>query len=483
MIKSLQEFEAELKAAEGKLASCMIADVFDYSKRQREKERLMRARYYGREIPIAERVAGKDGISNKLQNDFRGDIVDSFTGYIFGNDLKYIIKPERYKGGNKSAQFIKDQEFFDYFCDKNQFSELDLETGKNQSICGKGARLCYIEGESIKGALSQGAKIQGLPRYRVIDIKPSECVFVYEGTTNRLQCAFRFYRVWKVDLNGNNSEFMQCEFYDDKTVRYYIGDSQGRSWTKNKDDAIHGFSLVPLFEFENNKERQGDFEKVESLIDAYDKIISDGVSEIEAFRMAYLVVSGGAVISDAGLEKMKRTGCLSLPDANMKMSYLVKSSDGTFIDSLLDRLQKNIYRFSKTVDTTSDTFTGSGASGEARKWALLGFENKATLKINKFKKALKYQFDVLASAWNDVGISITSDILKIEVDRNLPVELLAQAQTAGALKGLVSDRTILSTLSFVDNPDDEMARMQEEAKEKGIGRMGLNLIDLDNVGE
>jgi hypothetical protein len=131
MIKTLHEFEAELKEAEGKLASCMISDVFAYSKHVRDKERLMHARYYGRQIPIAERVAGKDGINNKLQNDFRGDIVDSFTGYIFGNDLKYIIKPERYKGGNKSKQFIKDQEFFDYFCDKNHFSELDLETGKN----------------------------------------------------------------------------------------------------------------------------------------------------------------------------------------------------------------------------------------------------------------------------------------------------------------------------------------------------------------
>jgi SPP1 family phage portal protein len=118
----------------------------------------------------------------------------------------------------------------------------------------------------------------------------------------------------------------------------------------------------------------------------------------------------------------------------MKMSYLVKSTDVTFIDSLLDRLQKNIYRFSKTVDTTSETFTGSGASGEARKWALLGFENRATLKINKFKKALKYQFDVLASAWNDVGITITSDILKIEVDRNLPVELLGQVGLGNGLK-------------------------------------------------
>jgi hypothetical protein len=84
----------------------------------------------------------------------------------------------------------------------------------------------------------------------------------------------------------------------------------------------------------------------------------------------------------------------------------------------------------------------------------------------------------LATAWNDVGITITSDILKIEVDRNLPVELLAQAQTAGALKGIVSDRTILSTLSFVDNPDDELARMQEEAKGMGAGP-----VDLDNVGE
>jgi SPP1 family phage portal protein len=114
----------------------------------------------------------------------------------------------------------------------------------------------------------------------------------------------------------------------------------------------------------------------------------------------------------------------------------------------------------------------SGASGEARKWALLALENKGSIKIAKFKKALTYQFKVLASAWNKIGISINESNLGITFDRNLPVELLQESQIAANFKGIISDRTLFENLSIIKNADDEIVRIKDE-------QVPINLDEVD----
>lgn len=460
---SITKFYAEIKSAEGAITSAMLSDLWRSTFSRRSVEEKLFLRYQGTSLPIQSRTTTAiDNINNKINNDFRGDIVDTGTSYILGNPIKYTIKPERYNGGKESESFKKDTDFFDSFLGINQFDDTDFETGIFQSCCGHGARLCYV-----------GLNKTNLnyPDYRVINIDPTECVFIYNPSTGELDYSVRFYAIWETDGNGILKKKYQAEFYDKQYVYYYLSDYSFQNFIPNKEPQLHNFDYVPLFEVMNNVNKQGDFEKIEELIDAYDRALSDNQNEIEAFRLAYLVTFG-IKLSPGDISRAKQIGVFDMEQGD-RMEYLTKQINKEFTDSHLDRLTKNIYRFAKSIDTTSDTFTGSGASGEARKWALLSLENKGSIKIAKFKKALNYQFKVLSSAWTKIGITLNESMLSIQFDRNLPVEMLQESQIAMNLKGIVSDRTLFENISIVKNADDEIIRKQQEQSP----------IDLDNMKE
>jgi SPP1 family phage portal protein len=459
---AIEQFYIQINSAEGEITSAMLADLFNSTLPRRNIEGNLFLRYQGQGLPIQSRKTNSiDAINNKLENDYRGDIIDTGTSYILGNPIKYTVKPERYESGKDSEKFKKDTDFFDEFLALNSFDDTDFETGIFQGVCGHGARLCFVGTEKTK---------LGYPQYRVINIDPTECVFIYNPSTGELEYSARFYTVYETDEYGNLQKKYQAEFYDKQYVYYYLSDLSFKKFVKNKEPQLHLFDYVPLFEVVNNVNKQGDFEKIETLIDAYDRALSDNQNEIEAFRQAYLVAYG-VVVDAKTLKTAKQCGLFSMEKED-KIEYLTKQINKEFTDSHLDRLTKNIYRFAKSVDTTSDTFTGSGASGEARKWALLALENKGSIKIAKFKKALTYQFKVLASAWNKIGISINESNLGITFDRNLPVELLQESQIAANFKGIISDRTLFENLSIIKNADDEIVRIKDE-------QVPINLDEVD----
>jgi SPP1 family phage portal protein len=117
-------------------------------------------------------------------------------------------------------------------------------------------------------------------------------------------------------------------------------------------------------------------------------------------------------------------------------------------------------------------------SGEARKWKLLGLENKAITKERKFTGALINQFKVLTSAWRKKGVDIQPTDIYWEFHRNLPVELSMEAATTSNLMGKVSEETRLSLLSFIDDPKWEMEKM---AQEQAIRLKAFN--DVAGAGE
>lgn len=52
----------------------------------------------------------------------------------------------------------------------------------------------------------------------------------------------------------------------------------------------HIFGRIPIVTLYNNEEEMSDLEKIESLINDYDRVMSDISDEFEAFRNAYLVI-------------------------------------------------------------------------------------------------------------------------------------------------------------------------------------------------
>jgi len=462
---NIEKFKEQLQNMDSAINNLMLKDLISGNAERRRRENLLYAQYQGKELAIQTRkMAEHDSINNKIACDYRGDIIDQFTGYLFGNPVKYTIKPERYEGGKDDPNFLKDTAFFDEFYSNNNFYDMDAETGKMQAICGRAARLCAILGKE-KTAL-------GFPNYSVLNINPSECIFIYDPSSSELIAALRYYYIYGKTTDGKDTINVQVEMYDRKNIYYFLSDNNLTNFVSNKPDEEHQFNFVPLFEVLNNEERQGDFEKVESLIDAYDRSVSDAQNEQEAFRNAYLITEGGS-FGEREQKAIKQTGIINLPEG-AKAFFATKSINDNFISNHLDLITKNIYRFSKTVDMTSSSFTGQGASGEARKWVLLGLENKASAKENKFKSALKYQFKVLSSAWSTIGVTLDWAKLSVNFDRNIPMETMLEADFLAKTKGLLSDRTRFENSKLVQNPDDELSRMEDE-KEPSI-----NLDEEDN---
>ena len=53
---------------------------------------------------------------------------------------------------------------------------------------------------------------------------------------------------------------------------------------------VSHFGRIPIITVYNNEEQMSDLEKIETLVNDYDKVLSDVSNEFEAFRNAYLML-------------------------------------------------------------------------------------------------------------------------------------------------------------------------------------------------
>ena len=149
----------------------------------------------------------------------------------------------------------------------------------------------------------------------------------------------------------------------------------------------------------------GDAEKVLSLIDDYDKDVSDNSNEVEAFVHAILCFEN-IRIDDKEITKAQHSGALRYNNGthNGKAYYLTKQINDAFTEHHLERLKNNIYRFSKTPNLSDETF--SAASGVSLRFKLQGLETKCGMFEAKMVAAGTYMFKLLASSWNKRGYNV-----------------------------------------------------------------------------
>ena len=69
---------------------------------------------------------------------------------------------------------------------------------------------------------------------------------------------------------------------------------------------------------------------------------------------------------------------------------------------------------------------------------------------------------VLCSAWKKKEIPLKAEDLDFEFTRNLPADMLYSAEVSTKLKGLVSEKTRLGLLPFVDDVDKEIKLLSDD---------------------
>lgn len=394
--------------------------------------------YTSRNLDIHHREFTDDAkINNKLENDFYSSIVNQCLGYLFGNGIVYDIDSDKYE----SEQFKEYQNDLFKWQIINNIADLDMETGKYQAVCGVGYRICYIaDGEE-----------------KVMNIKPWEVIPFMENDI--MKYAIRYYNTY--DSEGN--EITRLDFYDNTYIHEYeyrTGGTKGSPlhYIGKKE---HLFKYCPVIAFRNNEDEINDFEKVKSLIDSYNRLLSDTQNEVEEFRQAYMIFDNDAEIDKETILAARQTGAFTLPEGS-KAYYLTKDINPEFIQLQKDTLEQNIYKFSQSVNMTDENFSGGTQTGESRKWKILDLENKAIVKERKFEKGLREQFKVLCSSWNVRGKKLNYWDIHMQFSRAIPKDLSYLADVVTKLKGIVSDRTLISLMPFVDDVDFEFEQREEE---------------------
>lgn len=409
-----------------------VSRVIEDTREARKKMKRNYLEYMG-EVEILDRVFENElKINSKIANDFRGEIVNGIVGYMFGKPVVWKVKSES----------ERERAAVEIFRRRNGMAELDQETAEHMTICGVGARLCWVD---------KSAEV------RVKNLRPWEVAFVTEPGTDAIVNVLYVYER-EIRNGGLVTTETHADWYDDEMVHFLV--NRGGGWEAREDPKPHLFAGVPVIRFENNNLLMGDFDKVRSLIDAYDRVVSDSQNEIEEFRLAYMVFIGAEPTEEV-MTQARRTGAFGM-DQDSDIRFITKQINGDFINSHLKLLRENIYKFAQAVDMTDENFSGYQQSGESRRWKLLAFENRAVQKERKFVKGLDEMMRIVASAWEKREIRIKPEEIDYVFTRNLPVDLLYTAEVSSKLKGLVSEETRLSLLPFVEDVEKEKEEMEKE---------------------
>ena len=230
----------------------------------------------------------------------------------------------------------------------------------------------------------------------------------------------------------------------------------------------HGFGKVPMIEYINNPERQGDFEPVLTLIDAYNILQSDRINDREALVDAILIAYG-ATLDQEDVDSIREERVITGIPKDAKIEYLVKQLNETDIEVLRKSLEQDIHKISMTPNLSDQEFAGN-ASGVAISFKLHPFEQHIRDKEGYFERGLLERIEIYAQFLKTKSkISLPEDWNKSRVDvifnRNLPKNDAETADTIQKLDGIVDRETLISQLSFVKNAHEILEALADQEAE------------------
>ena len=397
-------------------------------------------RYYvgDHDILHSERT-DKTGGDNRIVNNMARYITDTATGCCLGQPVVYSSENEEY------LQTIQD--IFDY----NDEQDHNTELGKQCSIKGDCFEMVYLDEDG---------------RIRLGLVFPENLILFYETESEFTSPLAAIRMVRGMDKNGNI--LLRVEFWTWTRVIYLQSFNGGvlevTGWKE------HYWNDVPFCEYVNNRERIGDFEGVLSEIDAYNRVQSNTANYFQYNDDAILKVTRLGDVDSKDIAQMKRERAVILEDGG-DVGWILKTVDDTALENYKNRLREDIHLGANVPNMTDEAF-GGNLSGVAVSYKLWGLEQICAIKERKFKRALQRRIELITHVLNLLGHNYDYRDLDMQFRRNKPQNILEQSQIIGNLSSMLPKETLLQLLPFVDNPKEELEKLEEE-KQEGVESFGM----------
>lgn len=375
---------------------------------------------------------------NRLAVNFPKYIVDTFTGYFNGIPVK------------KSHKDSKVLEKIQAFDNLNDMEDEEAELAKMACIYGRAFELLYQDENT---------------QTNVVYNSPENMFMVYDDSIKQEP-------LFAVRYGYDENDALYGEVYT-KTKKYSL--SGKSSEVKMGEGEINPYPELPVVEFYFNEERMSIFESVISLVNAFNKAISEKANDVEYFSDQYLVFLG-AEIDEEDAKNIRDNRLINFFDKNnngqssiaskVEVKFLEKPDSDAQTENLLDRLTKLIFQITMVSNISDESFGSS--SGVALAYKLQAMSNLALSFQRKFQSSLNKRYKLFCSlTTNEAGKDSWKDI-EYSFTRNEPKDIKEQAETATLLMGVTSEETALSVLSVVPDVKTEIERINKEKTDNPV---------------
>lgn len=365
---------------------------------------------------------------NRLVVNFAKYIVDTLNGFFIGIPVKTVHDNESVSDYIEFIQKYNDQD------DNN------AELSKLCSIYGHAYELLYLDENAQVG---------------ITYLSPEEAFIIFDDSVAREP-------LYGVRYFTNSDEKIEGS-YSDKNKIYHFEIEDG---LRIVDEEQNYFGDIPLVEYLENEERQGAFDNVDTLINAYDKAISEKANDVDYYADAYLKVLG-AELEEETLQTLRDSRIINISSPNgddVSIDFLAKPSSDTTQENLINRLEKLIFQISMVANINDENF--GNASGISLKYKLQSMLNLANVKERKFVSGMNRRWKLISNLPNSKMSKDDWMGIEYQFTRNLPANVLEETQIAQNLAGIVSEETQLKALSLVENVKDEIERKEAEVDKK-----------------
>lgn len=364
---------------------------------------------------------------NRLAVNFPKYIVDTFTGYFNGIPVKK---------SHKDSKVLEKLQSFDNL---NDMEDEESELAKMACIYGRAFELLYQD---------------EVTQTNVVYNSPENMFMVYDDSIKEEP-------LLAVRYGFDEDDNLKGEIY---TLLETIEISGKLSELSFGDRTYNPYPELPVVEFYFNEERMSIFESVISLVNSFNKAISEKANDVDYFSDQYLAFLG-AEVDEEDLKNIRSNRVINYygrenEKGNIDVRFLEKPDSDSQTENLLDRLTKLIFQITMVANISDESFGSS--SGVALAYKLQAMSNLALSFQRKFQSSLNKRYKLFCSlTTNEAGKDSWKDI-EYSFTRNEPKDIKEQAETATLLMGVTSEETALSVLSVVPDVKTEIERINKE---------------------
>lgn len=419
------------------------------TKHQVEAEHLKKLKdYYGGKHKILE----ENDRENKLVCNHAKDIADTASSYFIGNPVTYKSKED--------ITAVLD------ILERAGADEADGDNGIDLSVYGRAYEYVYAKQEETELAIR--------------NLEAEHTFMVKDDSIEENELFAVYYYIRKDDTDRTVPVYIATVLTRNYKYVLNIQNIDGPQALVEKPEA-HYMGGVPVIEYLNNKLAIGDYELQIPLIDAYNALMSDRITDKEQFIDSILAIYGTLLADDddtengsenengqdtnhqKAMKKLKKEKLLEMPDGS-KAEYLIRTFDEAGVEILKKAIEQDIHKFSHIPCLTDENFSGN-VSGVAMEFKLLGLENITKIKTRYYKKGLRKRLWLISNYYSLKQILLKVEGITPTFTRALPKNLLEISQIVANLWGKVSKKTLLSQIPFVDDVEEELKAVEKEAQE------------------